>query len=90
MGVCRIHMSETWLLDVGWDQDQQGMEWEAASTAGKAKLNLTPALLLSSRMTLGKSLKFSELQGAHGSNEGKHSPLPEDLHRPPRKIFGTE
>lgn len=51
---------------------------------------MTPSLLLSSCMTLGKSLNFSELQGARGSDEDKHSPLPEDLHRPPRKIFGTE
>lgn len=42
----------------------------------RARLNLTPSLLLPSCVTLGKSLKFRAL-GAHGSDEGEHFPLPQ-------------
>ena len=52
------------------------MEWEAASSAGRTRLNLTPSLLLPRCVTLGKSLKFTELLGAHDSNEGEHFPSP--------------
>lgn len=50
---------------------------------GRAELNLTPSLLLSSSVTLGK------LQGTHGSNGDENSRLSKDPHEPPSTIFGA-
>lgn len=63
------------------------MAWEAANMSGQAELNLTPSGFLSSSVTLSKSFKFSELQGAHGSNGDKNFHLPEDIQKPPNQIF---
>lgn len=56
---------------------------------GQAELNLTSSVFLSSGVTLSKSFKFSELQGAPGSNGDKNFNLPEDLQKPPGKIFSN-
>lgn len=52
--------------------DQQGMEWEAASTMGKAELNLTPSRRLSSCVILN----FLELWGAHASDRDENPTSP--------------
>lgn len=66
-----------------------GMDWKAANMPGQAELNLTRSVFLSSSVTLSKSFKFSELQGAHGSNGDKNFHLPEDIQKPPSKIFSN-
>lgn len=65
------------------------MDWETANLAGQAELNLTLTVFLSSWVTLGKSLNFSELQGAPESNGDENFHLPEDLQKPHRKTFAN-
>lgn len=52
-----VCQGSTWLLDVGSKQDMPGMGWEAASNSAASRAELD----LSSCVTWGQSLKFSEL-----------------------------
>lgn len=65
-------MSGAWLLDVGYEQDTQGLEWEAASNSGASRAELD----LSSWVTWGESLTCPELPAPRGPAE---APLAKSL-----------